>query len=223
MTGHREQYIACGMDEYVAKPINTEHLFQTISKVLNTGEGRASIAQENVAIRSTLPVDTKNRSTRILSRVDGNVDLLLEIVSELYEKADRTVARPDAVRLKDIEELVDLPELISRVGGDVSLLSAMAEKFFDESPQLLERLTIAMGDNNRGDIINIAEAMKGIVGNLSARRAFVTAHRLATEGQNVDGEELQKMATEFLEQLSTMIPIFKAFKSKELKTGTNIY
>lgn len=51
MAGHREQYLAAGMDEYISKPIDKKKLFDVINQVIAKSKIAPSSESENMAIK----------------------------------------------------------------------------------------------------------------------------------------------------------------------------
>lgn len=78
----------------------------------------------------------------------------------------------------------NLEESLMNLGGDKDIFNEIAEMFFDESKELMEQLSEAIGDIDSQNIMKTAHAIKGMVGNFAAHSTFATAYRLEKMGRD---------------------------------------
>jgi CheY-like chemotaxis protein len=100
MKGDREHCLQAGMDGYVSKPLKPEEFFAVLEGLVPTGDATAA------AVPTTLPNGPALDSEKLLKRVDGDRELLGELI-ELFltECPNLTGAIRSAVAVKDGEQL----------------------------------------------------------------------------------------------------------------------
>jgi two-component system, sensor histidine kinase and response regulator len=82
MKGDKEKCLDVGMDDYIAKPINAQELFETIEHLLGTPNVEAT--------PSNHPGQALDKS-RILDRVGGDKDLLKEVVALFLDDCPKLI------------------------------------------------------------------------------------------------------------------------------------
>jgi CheY-like chemotaxis protein/HPt (histidine-containing phosphotransfer) domain-containing protein len=100
MNGDRDSCLEAGMDGYVAKPFQAKELFQAIERLVPT----SAVVKERAAAEKPAPLRIDKAA--LLARVDGDEELLREIVEMFREDCPRMLAdirdaitRGDAARL----------------------------------------------------------------------------------------------------------------------------
>ncbi|MCS6859992.1 MAG: response regulator [Abditibacteriales bacterium] len=106
MTGDRERCLAAGMDGYVAKPLQPRELFEALEAASHQPVLPAANDTPAPEASPPAPQDIIDRAA-ILARVDGNVELLREIVSlflndcpRLMNEVHQAAARRDGQALE---------------------------------------------------------------------------------------------------------------------------
>jgi CheY-like chemotaxis protein len=89
--GDREKCFAAGMDGYLAKPIQTTALFEAIDAVLSRPPEREPGSRRNAAPVRARRVEAFDRQA-LMDRLDGDRELLAEIVGLFLETAPRLLA-----------------------------------------------------------------------------------------------------------------------------------
>ena len=140
MTAHatleeKQRCIAAGMNDHVAKPIDPELLYQTLSR-FHRGSPRAApgrtSARENASIRVS---DIEGLDTAAgLARVVGNEQLYLRLLRQFADQQANTVeeirAELEGHRVKDAERLAHTLKSVSATLGvnDVQVAAERAER-----------------------------------------------------------------------------------------------
>lgn len=135
MTGIKEKCLACGMQDYIAKPINPEDVFATLINWVKAGN-RAPVSivtdsQANAADNIVIPALRLINVNEGLSRVMGKKKLYLELL-EKFVVGNKDVYKQlmQAIKLKDQEKAVRLAHTVKGVSGNlgaVGLFKAAAE------------------------------------------------------------------------------------------------
>jgi HPt (histidine-containing phosphotransfer) domain-containing protein len=94
MKGDRERCLAAGMDAYVSKPLEAQQLFAVIDSVLPTATraesgapGQATpIEAETGTLAQTAPAEAVFDRDATLDRVDGNRELLQELIGLFFDE-----------------------------------------------------------------------------------------------------------------------------------------
>ncbi|MFQ5583388.1 MAG: response regulator, partial [Calditrichia bacterium] len=89
MKGDREKCLDAGMDEYLTKPIKSEHLQKMIAKIMGNGNPATVNIEDNAQSNQihALPLD----KLELLERVEGDMPLLGEIVELFYQEYPRFI------------------------------------------------------------------------------------------------------------------------------------
>ncbi len=118
MKGDREQCLAAGMDDYVAKPIRAEQLFATLERLLGLSRPAGTATPDATTHGEGQPVDF----AAALRRMGGDPNLLKEIFQAFLDECPRLMAQ-----LRDAMQRGDAP-LVQRAAhtlkGSLHILAA---------------------------------------------------------------------------------------------------
>jgi CheY-like chemotaxis protein len=102
MKGDRERCLEAGMDEYVAKPIDTDELFAVVETVVARQAGRSSAEGED----RTAPDEVLDRDD-LMARLDGCHELVGELVDLFRSESHRVMHEiRRAIDERDPEQLM---------------------------------------------------------------------------------------------------------------------
>jgi PAS domain S-box-containing protein len=183
MKGDRERCLQAGMDGYVSKPIQARELFDAI-------QGVPALQ----APGSALPEET----------------------SESFEAEREALAVPGGARSPEPgapgvdEPPIDRKELLERVGDDRELLQTLVELFQDSCDQQLRELREAVARRDSQQVGYVAHAIKGSVGNFSAKPAFRAALRLEEAGRAGDMGNVEALFSQLEAELERLGPALSA-------------
>jgi HPt (histidine-containing phosphotransfer) domain-containing protein len=103
--------------------------------------------------------------------------------------ADEPEPEPEPV------EVIDQASLMNRVGGKIELVRKINEIFLDKYPRQLSEIRSAIADGDTQKLSNVAHALKGTLGNLSAVVAMETAKSLEAMGSDGDLSRAEETCT----------------------------
>jgi PAS domain S-box-containing protein len=122
MKGDRERCLEAGMDGYVAKPLQAQQLFEVIAGLVPTRAGAETDTPDHTA-----PSDSVFDRDAALDRVDGNRDLLQEIIGLFFDEMPRLLsAIHEAIGGRDAKALERAAHTLKGAMGNLSAKEAFA-------------------------------------------------------------------------------------------------
>ena len=86
--------------------------------------------------------------------------------------------------------LVAYDESLGRLGGDVELFKEFVQIFYEDSPQLLEKMFVAVDATDHDSVAKSAHAFKGLVSNFGAKPCCELALEFELAGKNKTSETM---------------------------------
>jgi CheY-like chemotaxis protein len=119
MKGDQERCLDAGMDAYLAKPVRSPELLETIAEVLSTANAVPSIA----AVAA--PATTELSRASLLERVDKDEDLLHELISLfLADYPRRLAAISEAIERGEPQALAQTAHVLKSAVHNFGALAA---------------------------------------------------------------------------------------------------
>ena len=107
--------------------------------------------------------------------------------------------------------LVAYSESLERLGGDVELFKEFIQIFYEDSPELLEKMFVAVDATDHDSLAKSAHALKGLISNFGAKPCCELALEFELAGKNMAAETMvghkQKMQ-QLYEQLCSELRQF---------------
>ncbi len=164
MQGDRERCLEAGMDDYIAKPLRAEELYDAVEGTsVQNGRSRGRRSESEAETPAANPGETGRRDPSEASDVKSTVD-----EKEASAEADRLT--------KD--------EVVARFNGKESIMQSVANVFLETYPDMLEDLRCGIGERNTGVVEAAAHKLKGAVGNFTTGRTFELARALEHGGRD---------------------------------------
>ncbi|MCK4602141.1 MAG: response regulator, partial [Phycisphaerae bacterium] len=183
MTGDREECLAAGMDDYIAKPVRPEELGEVIHRVLRDVKlKRASAAAQPG------PADEDH--------ADAGDDMTHDDHPGAADEAGRE------------QTPFDLAEALRRASGDAELLIELMGMFTDTAPEMLAAIREAIDSGDAEAVARAAHTLKGSVGNFAAKEAFDLALAIETAGRFGDLADVGSMFEKLAAELSRLTTAF---------------
>ena len=166
MKGDREECIAAGMDDYIAKPVMPQELVEAIERNLSRNK----------------PSSPKDGKT---NQEDENKDVIIEGRNLNTDKTSQNLPE---------ETPFDLAETMRRVEGDGELLTELVELFLQDAPKAMKQITQAIDTSRPDKLVNAAHSLKGIVNEFGAKNAYDLSLAIETAGRNEKLEGIENTA-----------------------------
>lgn len=174
MKEDRDRCIACGMDDYLSKPIRKEELAKKL------GEWEEKISAQN-AIASDQLLATEMTTTEV--KVDINVAVNKDQASSSSQDADTYQSLP----------LIDWTYLDGIAEGDEEFKDELIQTYYESTSKSLGQLEQAITENNHHEIRRLAHSIKGSSGNLGYISMAAIANDLEQLGQNQQEDNMQAL------------------------------
>ncbi|MBF0475832.1 MAG: response regulator [Deltaproteobacteria bacterium] len=119
MKGDKEKYLDAGMDAYISKPFNSEHLFGTIERLTHRASTPLQAVPEQTDQRAVF--DPKS----FIARVFSDPELVTELVAMFLDSCPRSIdSIRDAIRRADGPELEHSAHFFKGTVGNFSAMPA---------------------------------------------------------------------------------------------------
>ncbi|WP_158947013.1 hybrid sensor histidine kinase/response regulator [Pseudodesulfovibrio cashew] len=121
MKGDKERMFEAGMDDYVSKPVEMKELSAAIARTVaahtpNEPRSKPAMPSRPAARKETVSLDMDS----LISRFEGNTELLKEILELFLEEADAKLDKLDnALRTEDMTELGEAVHSITNIASHV--------------------------------------------------------------------------------------------------------
>ncbi|GBO51627.1 hypothetical protein APA_868 [Pseudanabaena sp. lw0831] len=169
MKEDRDRCIACGMDDYLSKPIRKEDVARKLAeweKIIFAQNAIASSALNASEVTTTAIIDNINVDTNSLDPNPNNSESL---------------------------PLIDWTYIDSIADGSEEFKAEIMQTFFESTSESLEQLEQAIAENNYHEIARVAHSIKGASSNLGMISIAAIANDLQQVGKDQTEENIQKM------------------------------
>lgn len=209
----KEEYLGAGMDHYLTKPIDGDalsDLLRDFSEKRRTLETRLGRAGDTVLRNQAL---LRRRS--MLEAVDGNVHLLMEIISELYESLGKSTPLPTMLdgdksmpAARSPQRVLDITRLIGQLEGNVEGVVTTIREFCAEWAVSVDPLRKHISRREKQPALHILEVMKDQFQALCASYAEQQSKVVAVSIEHDDFQEAEFHLRVLEAEVSCILPAF---------------
>lgn len=168
LSGRRKTYLSAGMDDYITKPVQMRELIQAIMNSLRLGADD----------KAEIPVQKTEKSVP-----ESSVEP--DILHSMTDDGDR----PDDPEPPD-KNIFDKQEMLERIGGSESLCKKLIGMSLESMPAQIEKLKVALDENDVKGIKMQAHTLKGMFGNMAAHNLHNAAFKMETAAKNGDMDKV---------------------------------
>jgi CheY-like chemotaxis protein len=131
----------------------------------------------------------------------------------VIEVAARARAAAPQVPVLDIVRVLDIDQVLARLGGDTQLLADIARLFVDHCPVMVAALRASVESGDAAAVASAAPAIKGSVGHLTDGRAFQLASEMERHGRHGELAAATSMVSSLIEELDRICGALQALAS----------
>ena len=110
-----------------------------------------------------------------------------------------------------LAEFLNLPELLDRVENDEDLLRELLALFQEDLPGSREALQTAIDGGDLGEIERAAHRLKGMLANLSAKRAAALAAEIESTARAANAQKIPELMLTFDPQIAAFSAALDSF------------
>jgi CheY-like chemotaxis protein len=173
MKGDEEKCLEVGMDGYIAKPINQERLFHTLSRFLRGRPPKTEPATVPEPAAPAQPAGTTGNSPRPENGQPTAAAASTE--QQLQSRIDEAAAR-----LETVAAVIDIDATLSALGIDAETLLKILISFSHDNRTTPEALEHALHEQDCGTLRQIAHKLKGSGANIGLPDLASAAEHLET-------------------------------------------
>lgn len=217
LKGHREEYLACGMDEYLTKPINVPELHNVIEKLTMERCKNMPLPSAEPVGSPTEDESDRRKTYKLLDRVDGNVELLMNIIRELYTRLEDELSLPELTTPDGYfrtQDIVDVKALAINVESSTELLIEMLNEFCSTYSDIRDKLRNAVKLKDEQEIASSAARIKEMSGNLRAMRSFYAAIELEYAAAKGNDEQYEYLLQRLEKEVNRILPVLERVLEK---------
>jgi PAS domain S-box-containing protein len=200
LSGHREEYLEHGMDDYITKPIDPltiKTLLDSIVSKRNSTFG-TRIHEVGMSLRSV-------RHQELLHRLGGDIDKFVDLVLEIHQPLSQ--ARENIEEdYPPPEKVIDLLGLAVKTEGSVATVISRVERFIEYHTGRKDLLSSCVKESDHHRSLLLMERYLFEVDDICAFHAHQEGLRLVTLLLKKDEDSKEECLAHFLKALDEIHP-----------------
>ena len=194
MKGDEEKCLEAGMDGYIAKPINQERLFATLSHLLRGHQRVVETVRNADAVAGAEAADDGGAATAAAPAKDEGPPLDLPGI--------------------------DVQAALANSGLDRRTFKTILLGFYNDNSSTRREIEQAAADGRTGDLLRLAHSLKGSAGNIGAVGLQTVAARVEEEcrkrlDSSVRSPDFDGMVRELLDSLEQVLGSLRSLATEE--------
>jgi two-component system, sensor histidine kinase and response regulator len=138
----------------------------------------------------------------------------------LFAVIDNVAATPAAIAAdmpaqESQDDIMDMEEVMERVGDDMELLTDMAELFLDDCPRLMSEIRESITRQDSKVLEHSAHTLKGSASNFSAASVVEAAFRLEQMGRDGDITHAEAAYATLEQEMQRLEPVLMMFGKRD--------
>ena len=184
--GDQEKFMNAGMNDYVAKPIDSDKLFAKLAKWINVARKPSDTDLINDVKGSTkvskIGISTPGDHTSAIANSRSQLDIF-----------------PDRI------PGIDIKDALKRLMGNAVLLKKLLHQFAQEYTNAAQEIRGLLEKDKKEKALQLCHSIKGVAGNISAAQLYISARDLEAEIKEGLNGRIEKSFLDFEENLQLIL------------------
>jgi len=191
MKGDRKKCLDAGMNDYVAKPIDSKELLVKLAK--------------------WIPVKRKTSGSDSINNVK---DLIM--VSNQGNYISSLVNSNSKVSFPNRMPGIYIEDALKRLMGNAVLLKKLLHQFAEEYADAAQEIRTLLEKDSKVKALQLCHTLKSVAGNISAKRLYISSRKLESEIKNGTDSRIHKVFLDFDENLQEVLESIKRLEKESL-------
>lgn len=130
-------------------------------------------------------------------------------VERLYTTVEKYLTKKRGVKREEKEiSFVDREDMLRQMGGDEELVREVVEIFTQDVHAVVAEMKEAFAQEDLSSISRLAHGLKGVLGNMGAKKGYALSQDLEIAGRDGCKEEASHLFATLVEHIDTMLDFF---------------
>lgn len=221
MRGDRERCLSAGMDDYISKPLDPQHLFNLVERWALDSSNHQDICRGNNHYdgeKDAIEAELRSRQEEDEWSALAWKQLEAGVGEDYFDEREKVLAE-HSIDIGDGKEHpvpLNIVEALPRFGYDREFFSKMAIQFIEHLNDRVVELRNALETNDARTLLRLAHSLKGASANFSANRLTRLASQLEELARRGDLKEAPNIITEIESEIPRVQRYFEAMEAQSM-------